>query len=106
ETCKGHGTVEAYAGQRADAEAWEPTEPPEGEGWQLWETVSEGSPISPVFETPEGLARWMVSGASKWMMPASYEGALKFVKAGWAPSAVAVGGDVVDGATWVGSREG
>lgn len=34
---------------------WEREEPPEGEGYQLWETTSEGSPISPVFETLEAL---------------------------------------------------
>lgn len=26
-------------------------EPPKGEGYQLWETTSEGSPITPVFKT-------------------------------------------------------
>lgn len=35
-------------------ESWEEVPPPEGPGWQLWETVSEGSPISPVF--PDGAA--------------------------------------------------
>ena len=34
--------------------------PPKGTGYQLWETVSEGSPISPVFATPEELADWLV----------------------------------------------
>lgn len=28
-------------------------------GWQMWETTSEGSPISPVFDTAEELARWL-----------------------------------------------
>jgi hypothetical protein len=60
-TCQGHGSAEVYPGQRAEAEAWEPTSPPEGEGWQLWETVSEGSPITPVFPTPEGLIDHMVT---------------------------------------------
>jgi hypothetical protein len=63
-TCKGHGSVETYPGQRAEAEAWEWTEPPTGEGWQLWEATSEGSPSSPVFETPEALAEWCVTGAT------------------------------------------
>lgn len=31
ETCDGEGTLEVYPGQRAEAEAWEPTEPPAGE---------------------------------------------------------------------------
>lgn len=33
-------------------------EPPQGEGYQLWETTSEGSPQSPVFETLEDLSAW------------------------------------------------
>lgn len=64
-TCKGHGSVERYEGQRAEAEAWEHVEPPEGEGWQMWETTSEGSPMSPVFATPDELATWLAdTGAS------------------------------------------
>lgn len=63
--CDGHGSIEKYAGQRAEAEAWGPTDPPAGEGWQMWETTSEGSPMSPVFATPEELADWLASsGAS------------------------------------------
>lgn len=31
----------------------------EATGWQMWETTSEGSPISPVLSTPEELARWL-----------------------------------------------
>jgi len=38
---------------------WERKEPPKGEGWQVWETVSEGSPITPVFETPEKLVNYL-----------------------------------------------
>lgn len=33
-------------------------EPPKGEGYQLWDTTSEGSPISPVFETLDKLCKW------------------------------------------------
>lgn len=92
-TCQGHSGLEKYEGQRAEAEAWEPTEPPEGEGWQLWETVSEGSPISPVFSTPEELAEWMSSPAYQWGVSRGteipYESALAFVRNGWAPSVVA-----------------
>jgi hypothetical protein len=58
--CDGHGSVEKYPGQRAEAEAWEPTDPPTGPGYQLWETTSEGSPVSPVFKTPALLANWII----------------------------------------------
>ena len=33
-------------------------DPPEGEGWQLWQGVSDG-PISPVFDTDDALIDWM-----------------------------------------------
>lgn len=73
-TCKGTAGVETYPGQAADADAWNPTEPPNGDGWQLWETTSEGSPVSPVFDTPEDLARWCVAGATVFgSRRASYE---------------------------------
>lgn len=63
--CAGHGSVEVYPGQRADAEAWQPTDPPTGDGWQMWETTSEGSPVSPVCATAEELAEWLAdTGAS------------------------------------------
>lgn len=64
QTCQGEGSIERYPGQREESERWEPTEPPEGEGWQLWETVSEGSPVSPVFASAEDLATWCEPNAT------------------------------------------
>lgn len=111
-TCKGHGSVEKYPGQRADAEAWEGEEPPTGHGWQLWETVSEGSPISPVFASAEALAEWMSTPACRRDNPRwfgtdekvyEYDVALRFAQAGWAPSLASGPAGVMDGVTWVGS---
>lgn len=62
--CEGHASTEAYPGQRAEAEAWEPTDPPEGEGYQLWETTSEGSPKSPVFATLDELCTYAAEHCS------------------------------------------
>lgn len=62
--CDGHGTVEVWSGQRAAADAWGWVEPPTGDGWQMWETTSEGSPISPVFTDPEDLADWCAEHAT------------------------------------------
>lgn len=77
------------------AEDWEPQEPPSGEGYQIWETVTEGSPISPVFSTPEALADWMTGrnyGADKG---SSYESWLQFIRGpGWAPSMVISGNEI------------
>jgi len=39
-------------------------DPPKGDGWQLWETTSEGSPVSPVFKTAEELAEWCAENAT------------------------------------------
>lgn len=33
-------------------------EPPEGPGYQLWENITEGGPISPVFESMDALVKW------------------------------------------------
>lgn len=104
--CNGQGDI-ATAEQRAAHEAWKSSEPPAGDGWQLWETVSEGSPISPVFAQATDLADWMtrndctVHGAVK-----DFDVALKFVLDGWAPSFVAtpdVG--LIDGVSWVGQPD-
>lgn len=105
QTCDGHATVETYPGQRADAEAWEPTDPPAGEGWQLWETVSEGSPISPVFATADELAVWMSDPerGDRWV---PQDVAAKFIADGWAPSFVASPQTgVVSGVEWTGTRD-
>lgn len=39
-------------------------EVPKGEGYQLWETTSEGSPVSPVFDTLEKLCEWCEENAT------------------------------------------
>lgn len=67
-------------------EAWQKTEPPTGEGYQLWETVSEGSPVSPVFADVEAFVRYLRSEGH------SEASARRFVTTGWAPSGVMVGG--------------
>ena len=75
-------------------DSWKDYEPPSGPGWQMWETVSEGSPISPVFETPETLAHWLAeTGASSFgNQGATYDQWLSMIKVGWAPSAVGIPG--------------
>lgn len=65
EACSGTGDIGAEpctecAGEGSHRNGWVRTDPPDGEGWQLWETTTEGSPQSPVFQTPEELCRWLV----------------------------------------------
>lgn len=87
--CDGEGSLWASAEDRKAYDEWEQTEPPEGEGYQIWETVTEGSPISPVFATPEQLARYMAGRRWGADEGTPYEGWLAFINGpGWAPSLV------------------
>jgi hypothetical protein len=81
--CKGQATDPAV---KEAYDAWEPTPPPEGPGWQLWETVSEGSPISPVFPTEEAFIQYLIGRGSTRSVAQS------FVKVGWVPSGAAAPG--------------
>ena len=58
--------------------------------FQMYEDTSEGTPISPVTETPEDLARWLAdNGASSFAGDtATYEQWLPICRGGYAPSAV------------------
>lgn len=42
--------------ETGDTSTW--YEPPTGDGYQLWETTSEGSPVSPVFADFDELCEW------------------------------------------------
>jgi len=65
----------------------------------MYEDTTEGTPISPAFETPEELAKWLSdSGASAFgSSTASYEEWLRVCKGGYAPSAVVIDGEVKSG---------
>jgi hypothetical protein len=78
---------------------------PEGTpyGWQLYETVTEGSPLSPVFATKDELAAWMSSPAAGRDQVAP-EVAARFVAEGWAPSfMMSPQTGLVSGVEWIGS---
>lgn len=86
--CKGSGGIYPTKAIEKAYKAWKRTEPPSGTGYQVWETVSEGSPISPVFATPEELAHYMAT-KSRDRNTASYDHWMKFILGdGWAPSFV------------------
>lgn len=58
EWCDGDGISECTE-KRLAHETWAPTEPPTGDAYQLWQTVSEGGPCSPPFATLKELAAWL-----------------------------------------------
>lgn len=58
--------------------------------YQMYQTTSEGTPISPVMESPEKLARWLADNKASAFagMTATYEEWLKMIGVGSVPSAV------------------
>ena len=87
QACAGEGI---HPDSFAAYEAWESTEPPVGDGWQMWETTSEGSPISPVCDSPESLARWLADNEASAFggETATAEQWLAMIQCGYAPSMV------------------
>lgn len=63
-TCHGQ-THLATEEQKKAHKAWKSFDPPTGEGWQVWDDISEGSPISRVFGTREALVDWLTSPHSR-----------------------------------------
>ncbi len=59
--CRGNGSKWRRPKDKRRYDRWRPSNPPKGDGWQLWETTSEGSPISPVFATQQALISWLVA---------------------------------------------
>lgn len=79
----------AYAGNRPTSDDYMPYWPEEERThYQMYESTSEGTPISPVCETPEELARWLTDNKASTFasFTATYEEWLTMCKAGWAPS--------------------
>jgi hypothetical protein len=73
---------------------------PSGEGWQVWENVTEGSPVSPVFATKGELVDWLTKNGTGGMFdqPLSQEAAVAFVDAGWVMSGAICHGQMMNGA--------
>jgi len=93
-------TWEEWAGSCPDESDYMPLFDPEAATRLcMYETCSEGTPISPLFETPEELARWLAdTGASAFgSMTATYEAWLATVRAGWAPSMIVRGNGLEPG---------
>lgn len=102
---KGESEAIEYFGQRPNPDEYMPDwTPEEATHFQMYENTSEGTPISPVFATPEEVARWCAdNGASAFAdMTASYEQWLAVARGGWAPSCVVDAGGMRSGVEAVG----
>ena len=100
---------------RTDEDYWEsegnppnrayyrPWQDDEATWFQVWETVSEGTPVTPPFPTREQLAEYLYTHGDKWDQkrgagPWSRESAIEFVfNDGYVPSLVVVNGRVIEG---------
>ena len=85
-------SYEEWSGERPEAKDYMPEwSESEKTHLQMYETCSEGSPISPVMATPEELAHWLADNEASAFggMTASYEAWLATIKIGSSVSAVA-----------------
>lgn len=62
--CAGNATIWPSAEIKRLCDEWKETEPPTGDGFQLWEDCSEGSPVSPVFASLDELCAWAADHAT------------------------------------------
>jgi hypothetical protein len=85
EYCNGEGVIYFNDKIKQLSEQWHDKEryhPPIGASYQVWETVSEGSPISPVFATKDELVTWLISEGY------SETAARSFIESEWVPSMI------------------
>ncbi len=75
--------------------------------WQMYENVSEGTPISPPCESPEALARWLADNKASAgpYATADYETWLAMIHDGYAPSMVMQNGRIMSGVEFVGKQQ-
>lgn len=97
-SCDGEGVLYRDDEHRRAYDEWTPDQPPSGAGYQIWETVGSGSPISPVFADPEDLAAWMTESTRTDEDAVGYAVWLDFIKEeGSTPSGMLVDGVMVSG---------
>ncbi len=88
-----------YAGSPPDAEYYRPWSDDEATWFQVWETVSEGTPVTPPFATREELIDYLATNGDFWDQkrgdgPWPRANAEKFVTSGWAPSLIVANGTI------------
>lgn len=94
----GRCPYEEWEGPPPDPDYYRPAWP-EGSAtaFQVYENVSEGTPVSPVFATREALVEWLVNdgsgmGIGGTRQPLSRVAAERFADSGYAPSMVMIPG--------------
>lgn len=95
-----HMRYTEYSGPRPSPDDYMPNWPAEERThFMMYETTSEGTPISPAFATAEELAEWLAAtnASSFGSMTATYDQWLSTIKRGSAISVVMAGGQLVSG---------
>ena len=90
-----------YHGPPPERAYYRPWEDAEATWFQLWETVSEGTPVSPPFATREELAGYLAANGDFWDQNRGRGGwgierARAFIKSGWAPTMMVSGGRIYE----------
>jgi hypothetical protein len=92
-----HATLEywEYDSSPPDRDYYRPWQDDEATWFQVWETVSEGTPVTPPFATRAELVDYLATHGDFWDQkrgdgPWPRSAAEKFVGDGWAPTMVAV----------------
>ena len=87
-----------WEGPPPDRDSYRPWNDEDATWFQLWETVSEGTPITPPFPTKEALADHLAKHGTYWdNTPWGYAKAAAMVNAGYAPSMILTGGAIIMG---------
>lgn len=96
-----------WDGEPPDREYYRPYRDEEATWFQVYETVSEGTPVTPPFATAEELVEYLSKNGDFWDQARAREGripsapwgdeaARKFVGCGWAPSMLVTAGKVYE----------
>ena len=102
-------SYEEWAGARPVASDYMPDwSEEEKTHYMMYESTSEGTPKSPAFKYPEGLARWLAETRASAFAGngASYEHWLAMIRKGHAPSAMIFGGEIVSGVSGIAELKG
>ena len=88
-----------WAGMPPDPAYYRPEWTSEPTHYQVYETVSEGTPVTPHFATKAELIDWLVKHGDEWDQRRGHgewsrENAKAFVEREWAPSMILAGGVV------------
>jgi hypothetical protein len=73
--------------------------------FQAWETVTEGTPVTPPFATTDELVDYLATRGDFWDQergdgPWDRKSAEEFVKAGWAPTLIVTGKRIITARRW------